>query len=134
MKKLSLIAILALTISANAAGFTGGASQSNTSGFTGGQAPMNQGGFLGPRYGVNSVKAALSAWDDTWVEIKGKIISQVGHEKYKFSDGNDTIIIEIDDDDWGGVSVGPNELITIYGEVDGNALKANEIDVKRIVK
>ena len=131
MKKISLMAILALAISANAAGFTGSA---NATGFIGGQAPMYQGGFLGPRYGVNSVKAALSAWDDTWVEIKGKIISQVGHEKYKFSDGKDTIIIEIDDDDWGGLSVGPDELITIYGEVDGNALKANEIDVKRITK
>ena len=122
MKKLSLIAILALAISANAAGFTGG------------QAPMNQGGFLGPKSGVNSVKAALGARDDTLVEIKGKIISQVGHEKYKFSDGKDTIIIEIDDDDWGGLSVGPDELITIYGEVDANAILANEIDVKRIVK
>ncbi|WP_096025025.1 NirD/YgiW/YdeI family stress tolerance protein, partial [Campylobacter lanienae] len=98
------------------------------------QAPMNQGGFLGPKSGVNSVRAALSAWDDTLVEIKGKIISQVGHEKYKFSDGKDTIIIEIDDEDWGGLSVGPDELITIYGEVDGNAVLANEIDVKRIVK
>ena len=95
---------------------------------------MNQGGFLGPKSGVNSVKAALGARDDTLVEIKGKIISQVGHEKYKFSDGKDTIIIEIDDDDWGGLSVGPDELITIYGEVDANAILANEIDVKRIVK
>lgn len=134
MKKLSLIAILALAISANAAGFTGGASQSNTPGFTGGQAPMYQGGFLGPRSGVTTVKEALRAWDDTLVEIKGRIIAQVGHEKYKFSDGKDTIIIEIDDDDWYGLSVGPDEVVTIYGEVDGNGVFANEIDVKRIVK
>lgn len=131
MKKISLMAILALAISANAAGFTGSA---NAAGFTGGQAPMYQGGFLGPKSGVTTVKEALSAWDDTLVEIKGKIIAQVGHEKYKFSDGKDTIIIEIDDDDWGGFSVGPDEVVTIYGEVDGNGVFANEIDVKRIIK
>ena len=55
-------------------------------------------------------------------------------EKYKFSDGKDTIIIEIDDEDWGGLSVGPDETVTIYGEVDGNTIRANEIDVKRITK
>lgn len=131
MKKISLMAILALAISANAAGFTGSA---NATGFTGGQAPMYQGGFLGPKSGVTTVKEALRAWDDTLVEIKGKIIAQVGHEKYKFSDGKDTIIIEIDDDDWYGLTVGPDEVVTIYGEVDGNGVFANEIDVKRIIK
>ena len=45
-----------------------------------------------------------------------------------------SIIIEIDDEDWGGLSVGPDETITIYGEVDGNTIRANEIDVKRITK
>lgn len=122
MKKISIAAILALAISANASGFTGG------------NAPANQGGFLGGHSGVNSVKAALDAKDDTLVTVKGKILSQVAHEKYKFSDGKDTIIIEIDDEDWGGLSVGPDETVTIYGEVDGNTLKANEIDVKRITK
>ena len=122
MKKISIVAILALVISANASGFTGG------------NAPANQGGFLGGHSGVNSVKAALDAKDDTLVTVKGKILSQVAHEKYKFSDGKDTIIIEIDDEDWGGLSVGPDETVTIYGEVDGNTLKANEIDVKRITK
>lgn len=122
MKKISIAAILALAISANASGFIGG------------NAPANQGGFLGGHSGVNSVKAALDAKDDTLVTVKGKILSQVAHEKYKFSDGKDTIIIEIDDEDWGGLSVGPDETVTIYGEVDGNTLKANEIDVKRITK
>lgn len=122
MKKISMIAVLALAISAGASGFTGG------------NAPTNQGGFLGATQGLNSVKAALDARDDTFVTIKGKIVAQVAHEKYKFSDGKDTIIIEIDDDDWGGLSVGPDETITIYGEVDSEMLKANEIDVKRITK
>ncbi|MBO5064348.1 NirD/YgiW/YdeI family stress tolerance protein [Campylobacter sp.] len=122
MKKISIAAILALAISANASGFTGG------------NAPASQGGFLGGHSGANSVKAALDARDDTLVTVKGKILSQVAHEKYKFSDGKDTIIIEIDDEDWGGLSVGPDETITIYGEVDGNTIRANEIDVKRITK
>ena len=122
MRKISIIAVLALAIGASASGFTGG------------NAPANQGGFLGGHSGANSVKAALDARDDTLVTVRGKILSQVAHEKYKFSDGKDTIIIEIDDEDWGGLSVGPDEIITIHGEVDGNTIRANEIDVKRITK
>lgn len=106
-------------------------------GFQGGQGGANggYGGFTGPRaQGVNTVAGALKAWDDTMVTLRGKIIRQVGHEKYEFADNTGSIIVDIDDDDWYGLSVGPNDVVEIYGEVDAEAFRRNEIDVKMIRK
>jgi uncharacterized protein (TIGR00156 family) len=50
-----------------------------------------------------------------------------------FSDGSDTIIVEIDHDLWYGLSVGESDVVVIYGEVDKNYGRV-EIDVDRVVK
>lgn len=107
-------------------------------GFQDGQTPTNQGnygGFTGPKaQGSNTVAAALKAWDDTMVTLKGNITRQVGHEKYEFKDSTGSMIVEIDDDKWYGLSVGPNDTVEIYGEVDSETFRKNEIDVKSIRK
>ena len=82
---------------------------------------------------ISSVKEALAAKDDEKVSIKGYIKKSLGDEKYEFRDLNgDSIIIEIDDDKWGGVSADEETLLEIYGEVDDNKFKKNEIDVKKL--
>lgn len=107
-------------------------------GFQDSKAPANQGsygGFTGPQaQGANTVAGALKAWDDTMVTLKGNIIRQVAHEKYEFKDSTGVIIVEIDDDKWYGLSVGPNDVVEIYGEVDSEIYRKNEIDVKFIKK
>ncbi len=124
MKKVALVALIALISALSGAGLQqNGAQQYQSGGFTGPAAPSQ-----------NSVSAALKAPDDTIVTLTGNIIRQVAHEKYEFTDGVATIIVEIDNDDWYGLTVSPSDTVTIYGEVDSDIFRANEIDVKRITK
>lgn len=128
MKKVFISGVLALALASSlnaAGGFTGGGANLNT----------NMGGFTGPgAAAVNTVQGALNAYDDTIVTLTGKITRQVAHEKYEFSDNTGTIIVEIDDDEWYGVQVGPNDTVQIRGEVDSKTFRRNEIDVKFISK
>ncbi|MCI7363016.1 MAG: NirD/YgiW/YdeI family stress tolerance protein [Campylobacter sp.] len=107
-------------------------------GFQDAKTPANQenyGGFTGPQaQGANTVAGALKARDDTMVTLKGNIIRQVAHEKYEFKDSTGVMIVEIDDDKWNGLSVGPNDVVEIYGEVDSEIYRKNEVDVKFIKK
>lgn len=80
-----------------------------------------------------SVAEALKLPDDTWVSLSGKIDRQLGDEKYQFSDASGCIVIEIDDEDWRGLSVGPDDTVNIRGEVD-QELTRRKIDVQYIGK
>lgn len=70
--------------------------------------------------------------DDTFVTLKGKIVTRVGHEKYSFQDESGTIIVEIDDDDWRGLSVNPKDTVILEGEVDKHFMKPTEVEVDTI--
>ena len=131
MKKVLISSVLALALagSLNAAGGFNAGTNANAN------VNANVGGFTGPgAVAVNTVQGALNAYDDTIVTLTGKITRQVAHEKYEFSDSTGTIIIEIDDDEWYGVQVGPNDIVQIRGEVDSKTFRRNEIDVKFITK
>lgn len=131
MKKVLISSVLALALagSLNAAGGFNAGTNANAN------VNANMGGFTGPgAVAVNTVQGALNAYDDTIVTLTGKITRQVAHEKYEFSDSTGTIIIEIDDDEWYGVQVGPNDTVQIRGEVDSKTFRRNEIDVKFITK
>lgn len=133
MKKILLPTMLAVALFANPAnnGGAGGFQGAQGGAQDGAQGNMQgMGGWSGPRSGgVNTVAGALNAWDDTHVMLTGKIIRQVAHEKYEFSDGKNSIIIDIDDDEWYGQTIGPNDTIQIYGEVDAEPFRRNQIDV-----
>lgn len=94
------------------------------------QAP--RGGFQGPGLSVMTVAEALKAADDTPVKLEGKIEKSLGDEKYLFKDNTGSITVEIDDDDWRGVTVTPNDTIVVEGEVDTNVFKDAEIDVNKV--
>ena len=109
----------------------------NRGGFQGDGAPAAQtaprgGGFANNAKPVTVAEAQNQA-DDTWVVLTGRIVKQLGHEKYQFTDGTTSITIEIDDDVWQGLTVGPNDKVEIQGEVD-KGFRNVEIDVKRITK
>lgn len=98
---------------------------------------LNDQGFFGPS--ETSVKAAKEGKDDQPVTLTGYITASLGDEMYTFSDGQDNISVEIDNDKWHGIKVTPETKITITGEIDEewfnshiNEWFSTKIDVERI--
>jgi uncharacterized protein (TIGR00156 family) len=102
---------------------------------------QQSGGFTGPgrhdsRRGqaqLVTVADAKALPDDTSVILQGTIVDSLGDEEYTFRDESGDIVIEIDRRVWNGLSVGANERVEIYGEVDADRRGA-EIDVRTINK
>lgn len=93
-----------------------------------------QGGFTGPKTnGAMTVAQAKQMRDDAKVTLRGVIVKQLGDEKYLFKDSTGEITIEIDDDDWNGITVGANDQIEIYGEIDKD-WNSVQIDVDSVRK
>lgn len=123
MKKLLTLATL-LTISSTAlAGFQ---SSTQQGGFSGGAAPQS----------ATVAQALKASRDDMPVQLTGKIVSQVDDddEEFIFQDATGQIKVEIDRKVWKGVNVTPNDIITIYGKVDKETFKPNEVEVYRLQK
>lgn len=89
------------------------------------------GGFNGPDVEMITVSDALGKSDDTYVVLKGKIQQSIGDDIYIFSDGTGTINVEIDEDDWNGINVSPEDIIIIKGEID-KGWNSIEIDVDEV--
>ena len=103
-------------------------------GFTGEKA--KQGGFVdgsNTSSSITTVAQALKMKDDTPAVLRGNIVKMVKHEKYLFKDATGEIVVEIDDDDWGGVTVGPNDTVELIGEIDKDFNKI-EFDVDIVKK
>lgn len=92
-----------------------------------------QGGFTGPSISKTTVEKAKTFKDDMPVVLEGNIVQHLGKDKYLFRDQTGDITIEIDNDDWKGVTVTPKDSVTIYGEVDKD-WNSIEIDVDSIIK
>jgi Uncharacterized conserved protein len=103
-------------------------------GFQGNKTRQGGGGFtgVGPNT-VTTVAEAKGMWDDSYVTLQGNITRHLGGERYTFVDQSGSITIEIDHDDWRGVSVGPEDLVRIYGEVDKD-WHGTKIDVDSVQK
>ncbi|MDL2226760.1 NirD/YgiW/YdeI family stress tolerance protein [Deltaproteobacteria bacterium OttesenSCG-928-M10] len=71
--------------------------------------------------------------DDTMVVLTGKIEKQLKDDEYQFNDGTGTVVVEIDHDVWMGLTVGPEDIVEIQGELD-KELMSRKVDVKRITK
>ena len=84
--------------------------------------------FQGPGLAKSSVADALKMSDDTAVVLEGKIEKSLGHEKYQFKDASGMVVVEIDDEDWRGVDVKPEDTVIIKGEIDKDVF-STEIDV-----
>lgn len=83
-------------------------------------AAAQTGGFVGPdgrKPPVNVVEVANLA-EDTPVRLVGYIVKSLGDERYEFSDESGTIVVEIDDDEWNGLEITPNDQVEITGEID----------------
>ncbi|GJL64951.1 MAG: TIGR00156 family protein [Nitrospirales bacterium] len=67
---------------------------------------------------VRTVSAAQEAVDDSWVSLTGTILRQVSAERYLFQDATGTMVVEIDHDKWRNVSVNPETIVCLSGEID----------------
>ena len=86
----------------------------------------------GANAAISTVAQAKTLADDSYVTLEGTIVSQVNSDEYIFRDATGDIKVEIDEKDWNGVNVGPNDKIRIHGEVDKELMRDAEIDVKRV--
>lgn len=91
------------------------------------------GGFQGPGVANATVAEALKMSDDTPVVLRGKIEKSLGDEKYQFNDGTGIIVVEIDDDEWNGVVVKPENTVELRGEIDKDMMQAPEVDVNVVI-
>jgi uncharacterized protein (TIGR00156 family) len=99
-------------------------------------APFASAQYFGPgaQGASNNVKAVLdNPVDDQYVVLRGNISSQVGSEKYLFSDGSGQIRVEIDDDVFPRHRIGPETTVELYGEVEKDFMQSVEIDVDRLL-
>ncbi|MDR2158785.1 MAG: NirD/YgiW/YdeI family stress tolerance protein [Treponema sp.] len=92
-----------------------------------------QEGYRGPGADIVTVDAAKSLRDDYPVTLRGKIEKFLGDEKYLFTDDTGSIIIEIDNRLWRGISVDQNDTVEITGEVDRGFTRV-EIEASSIKK
>lgn len=70
--------------------------------------------------------------DDSRVVLQGYIVANLGGEEYLFKDKSGTVRVEIDEDILQGISITPNDMVEIEGEVDTHLYKPTDIEVKSI--
>jgi uncharacterized protein (TIGR00156 family) len=96
--------------------------------------PVNaQDGYRGPGADVVTVETAKGLRDEYPVVLRGKIERFLGDEKYLFTDETGSIIVEIDNRLWRGISVDQNDTVEITGEVDKDFTRT-EIEVDSLKK
>lgn len=123
MKKISMLAVIGVFACSIA-----------HAGFQGATAPAPAvGGFVGGAETIVTVAQVKDMRDDVNVVVKGKILQRLGDEKYLFEDATGSITVEIDDKDWRGQTVTPEDTVKLYGEVDRGFMKT-EIDVDYVQK
>lgn len=86
-----------------------------------------------PNGSSTTVESAKSLRDDTWVTLRGNIVERISDDLYVFKDATGTVNVDIDHKRWNGVTVTPQDVVEIQGEVDKD-WNSVEIDVKQITK
>lgn len=113
MKKISMIAVMGVIASAGA--YAGSNNTNN----------MME---------VVTVEQVRGMSDNAPVIIQGYILRKNGENSYVFQDTTGTINLEIDEEDWGEMTVSPNDFIEVWGEVDKNGSSMIEVDVSAMKK
>ena len=83
---------------------------------------------------IETVENVKTKNDETFVYMQGQIVKALGDDKYAFTDKTGEIILEIDNDEFDGVTVAAGEFIEISGEVEKDLMKPVKVDVKSIKK
>ncbi len=56
--------------------------------------------------------------DDTRIVAQGYIVQNAGNGVFVFQDATGKIMLDVDDDIWNNMFVTPDDMVTIYGELD----------------
>ena len=120
MKKISIMAVLGVMGAATA--FAGPNNMANNN--------MNNNNMIE----VVTVEQVRAMPDDSPVIIRGYLLRQNGENSYVFQDTTGTINLEIDAEDWGGLTIAPTDFVEVWGEVDKNGMSMIEVDVSAIKK
>ena len=90
--------------------------------------------YVGPSNGAATTVAEIlkNPVDDTYVQLKGSVIRQVGGDKYIFADKTGEIRVEIDKHIF-AAQVSDKTVVEIRGEVEKDFMESPEIDVDSVV-
>ena len=124
MKKVSIMAVLGVMGCATA--FAGSGNMANNN--------MNNNNMNNDAMMVMTVEQVRAAGDNAPVIMQGYLLRQNGENSYVFQDTTGTINVEIDAEDWGGLTVSPTDMVEVWGEVDKNGMSMIEVDVSAIKK
>ena len=124
MKKISTMAVLVAMTTATA--FAGSGNMANNN--------INNNNMNNNMTEVVTVEQVRAMPDDSPVIIRGYLLRQNGENSYVFQDTTGTINLEIDAEDWGGLTISPTDFIEVWGEVDKNGMSMVEVDVSAIKK
>ena len=106
-------------------------------GFTGpGAAVQGQfGGFTGPTTIVTAAQVAMLP-NKSPVAMRGNIVQQISHDRYIFRDSTGDITIKVKPERWWGLTVGPSDVVEIYGDFkrDKRNWQFVHVDVKMLRK
>ncbi len=128
MKKISIMAVVGAMVAASA--FAGpNANHANNNKMNNNMNSANNNMVT-----VMTVEQVRTQNDDTPVVLQGYLLRQNGENSYVFQDTTGTINLEIDAEDWGGLTVSPTDMVEIWGEVDRNGTSMIEVDVSTIKK
>ena len=90
--------------------------------------------FIPENVVIETVENVKNKADETFVYMQGQIVKSLGDDKYAFTDKTGEIVLEIDNDEFNGVTVTAGEFLEISGEVDKEMMKPTKVDVKSIKK
>ena len=97
------------------------AAHAQQGGFTGpqvfGQHPAAFQGFMGTSMPLTVAQVAQTFPNKAEAVLRGYVVQQIGSDRYVFRDSTGDIIIKIKNNRWWGLSVGPNDLVEIGGEL-----------------
>ena len=91
------------------------------------------GGYQNSAMPVSTITEVLMMEDDVPVKVEGKLTKQVKGDKYQLEDSTGMIMVEIDEEDWGGSIITEQDTVIIFGKVDKEKDKT-EIDAKSVHK
>ena len=119
MKKVSMIAVMGVITSISAYAGSDNMANNNTN---------------NNMMEVVTVEQVRGMADNSPVIIQGYLLRKNGENSYVFQDTTGTINLEIDEEDWGGMTVTPNDFVEVWGEVDRNGSSMIEVDVSAMKK
>ncbi len=90
--------------------------------------------FIPENVVIETVENVKTKSDETFVYMQGQIVKALGDDKYAFTDKTGEIVLEIDNDEFDGVTVAAGEFIEVSGEIDKDMMKPAKVDVKSIKK